>query len=185
MKDYLIKYRPFLIFLGKFFLTYLVLILIYQAFLGQYDTDKHEIDGMTQMVANQSEDILVLFNQDVAQRPMATEPSVVISIDSYPIVRVVEGCNAVSIMILFTAFIVAFSGKFLRTFGYIVFGIVAIHILNVVRIAVLVVGMVSYPEYGDFLHGVLFPLVIYGFIFLLWVLWINKFQHHAKKNSSS
>ncbi|MFY0483438.1 exosortase family protein XrtF [Flavobacterium sp. PLA-1-15] len=183
MKDYLINYRPFLIFLGKFFLTYLLLILIYQAFLSQYDSKKNEVDGMTQLVANQSEDILNMFNQDVAQRKMKTEPSVVIFIDSSPVVRIVEGCNAVSIMILFTAFIVAFSGKFLRTFGYIIFGIVAIHILNIFRIALLVVGMVNYPQYGDFLHGVLFPLVIYGFIFLLWVLWINKFQRYAKKNT--
>lgn len=183
MKDYLKKYRPFLVFLGKFFFTYLALIMLYQLFLSRYDAEKFEIDGMTQLVADQTEDLLVVFNQNVEQKPFKGEPSVLVFIDGKPIVRIVEGCNAVSIMILFAAFIVAFSGKFFRTFGYVVLGVLAIHILNVSRIALLTLGIKNYPDYENFLHGVLFPLIIYGFIFFLWVLWVNKFQQHAKKNT--
>lgn len=183
MKDYLIKYRPFLVFLGKFFFTYLLLIIIYQLFLNQYDAAKFEADGMTHLVANQTQSVLKAFDYDAKLVPLTNEPSVLVTVNRKPIVRVVEGCNAVSVMILFTAFIVAFSGKFLRTFSFIMAGILAIHILNVLRIALLIMGMLSYPEYDDLLHGVIFPLIIYGFIFLLWVLWVNKFQRYAKKNT--
>ena len=183
MKDYLIKYRPFLVFLGKFFLSYLLLIVIYQIFLNQYDAEKFETDGMTHIVASQTQNVLKTFDYEAKLIPLPGEPSILVTVDKKPIVRIVEGCNAISIMILFTAFIIAFSGKFLRTFGYILAGILAIHILNVLRIVLLIVGIINYPEYENLLHGVIFPLVIYGFIFLLWVLWVNKFQRHAKKNT--
>lgn len=172
-----------MVFLGKFFFTYLLLILIYQLFLNQYDAEKFETDGMTQLVARQAQDALAVFDYGAKLIPLPEEPSVLVMVDRKSIVRIVEGCNAVSIMILFTAFIIAFSGKFLRTFGFIIAGILAIHILNVLRIAFLVIGMINYPEYENLLHGVIFPLIIYGFIFLLWVLWVNKFQRHAKKNT--
>ncbi|RZK11378.1 MAG: exosortase family protein XrtF [Flavobacterium sp.] len=183
MKDYLIKYRPFLVFLGKFFFTYLLLIIIYQLFLSQYDAEKFEADGMTHLVADQTQMVLKAFDYNAKLIPLPGEPSILVTVDRKPIVRVVEGCNAISIMILFTAFIVAFSGKFLRTFGFIVVGILSIHILNVLRIPFLVMGMIHYPQYENLLHGVIFPLIIYGFIFLLWVLWVNKFQRYAKKNT--
>lgn len=172
-----------MLFLGKFFFTYLLLIVIYQFFLSRYDPNKFETDGMTQLVANQVEDVLVLFDYTVGQRPSQSEPSVLILINEKPIVRIVEGCNAISIMILFAAFIVAFSSKFINTFGYIITGILAIHILNIVRIALLIIGIINYPQYENLLHGVIFPLIIYGFVFLLWVIWVNKFQRYAKKNN--
>ena len=172
-----------MVFLGKFFLSYLLLIVIYQLFLNQYDAEKFETDGMTQLVAHQTQDVLTGFDYNAKLIPLPTEPSILVTVDKKPIVRIVEGCNAVSIMILFTAFIEAFSGKFLRTFGYILAGILAIHILNVLRIVLLIIGIINYPAYENLLHGVIFPLIIYGFVFLLWVLWINKFQRYAKKNN--
>lgn len=171
-----------MVFLGKFFFTYLVLIVIYQFFLSQFDAEKFENDSMTQFVADQTRDVLDAFGYVVELKPHNSEPSVLVLIDKKSVVRIVEGCNAISVMILFAAFIVAFSGKFLRTSGYIVGGVLAIHILNVLRIALLIVGIINYPQYEHLLHGVVFPLIIYGFVFLLWVLWINKFQYHAKKN---
>jgi hypothetical protein len=32
----------------------------------------------------------------------------------------------------------------------------------------------------SFLHGVLFPLFIYGVVFILWVIWVSKFSLYAK-----
>jgi hypothetical protein len=46
----------------------------------------------------------------------------------------------------------------------------------------LVVLMYHFPDYKEFLHGVLFPLLIYGTVFLLWIIWVNKFSFYAKKS---
>ena len=65
MKKYFILYKPFLLFLGKFLLTYLLLTFVYQIYLGQFDVKKNETDSFTKLVAQQTEDVLLFFNADV------------------------------------------------------------------------------------------------------------------------
>lgn len=96
-------------------------------------------------------------------------------IDRY-VARIVEGCNAVSVMILFASFVMAFAGKFKRTLAFILIGIILIHILNLFRIAFLATLLYHYPQHSHLTHGVLFPLIIYGFVFLLWVVWVKKYS---------
>ncbi len=181
LKKYFILYKPFLQFLGKFLLTYLLLTFVYQSYLGQFDVNKNETDGFTKLVAKQTEDVLLFFNCDVKTAPNSKEPSVNLYYNQKPMARIIEGCNALSVIILFISFIVAFSGKIKPTILYISSGSIVIHILNVFRIAALCVLMYYYPEQQHFLHGVLFPLFIYGVVFLLWIVWVNKFSNYAKK----
>ncbi|WP_278019687.1 hypothetical protein [Flavobacterium ginsengisoli] len=51
---------------------------------------------------------------------------------------------------------------------------------NILRIATLIVLSYNFPQYYRFLHGTFFPLVIYGYVFILWVFWINRFSKYAK-----
>jgi exosortase family protein XrtF len=109
-----------------------------------------------------------------------TEPSVKLFYKNKYISRIIEGCNGLSVIILFIAFVIAFSGKIKNTILFILFGTIVIHVLNVARIALLSIALYSYPEYEHFLHGVLFPLVIYGVVFILWVIWVNNYSSYAR-----
>jgi exosortase family protein XrtF len=166
--------------LGKFFLSYLLLTVVYQSYLDQFDTQKAEVDGLTEIVANQTEVILSLIDDQSYTMPHLKEPSVKLFYKNKYISRIIEGCNGISVIILFIAFVIAFSGKFKNTLLFIVIGSVIIHILNVLRIALLSIALYSYPEYEHFLHGVLFPLVIYSVVFILWVIWVNNYSSYAK-----
>jgi len=179
LKNLLQQYKPFLLFLGKFLLTYLVLTFIYQSYLNRFDTSKNEVDSFTQLVANQTKSVLTLFDAKAYIESHATEPSIKIIYKGQYISRIIEGCNALSVIILFMAFIVAFTGKFKQTLVFILFGSILIHILNITRIAMLCIALYRFPEYEHILHGVIFPLIIYGIVFLLWVIWVNKFSLHA------
>lgn len=170
-----------MLFLGKFLLTYLLLTFVYQIYLGQFDVKKNETDSFTKLVAQQTEDVLLFFNADVKTLPNSKEPAVNLYYNQKSIARIIEGCNALSVIILFISFIVAFSGKIKATILYIIGGSILIHILNVFRIALLCVLMFYYPEQQHFLHGVLFPLFIYGVVFVLWIIWVNKFSKYATK----
>lgn len=112
-----------------------------------------------------------------------SQSSVKIILENTYISRVVEGCNALSVMILFVSFVVAFLGKWKQTIMFILLGVITIHILNVLRIAFLSIALLHYPEQESLLHEVVFPLVIYGVVFGLWVIWVNKFSNYATKNS--
>ncbi|WP_276378807.1 exosortase family protein XrtF [Flavobacterium sp. H4147] len=178
MKKYLVQFRPFLIFIGTFFAAYIVLTVLYKLYLNSFSTT--EVDGITQFVGKNVEHLLEAFGYDVdVQRDIGASGLQVFFQNEY-LVRIIEGCNAISVIILFISFVLAFSGKLKATLLYILFGIVLIYILNVVRIALLTVLLFHFPEKGHFLHGVVFPLIIYGAVFILWVIWVNKFSKYAK-----
>ena len=185
MKNYFVQYRPFLLFLIKFFLVYFVLTFLYQYYLKYFDSAfLFQVDGFTQLVANQVNNVLMFLGYDSSIMPHTNEASVKLILNHIFVARIVEGCNALSIMILFVAFIVAFSGKWLHTILFIIGGCLLIHVLNVLRIVMLSIALLQYPEQEHLLHGVVFPLFIYGVVFGLWVVWVNKFSLHVRKNPS-
>ena len=181
LKKYLILYKPFLLFLGKFSLTYLLLTFFYQTYLYQFDVQKFEIDGLTVLVAKHSKDVMIFFDADVRIAPNLKESAINLFYNQVHIARIIEGCNGLSVIILFVSFIVAFSGKLKTTILYILGGSLIIYVLNLLRIVLLCVLMYYYPEYEHILHAILFPLFIYGVVFILWIIWINKFSKYATK----
>ncbi len=183
MKDLLLQYKPFLLFLGKFIASYLILTIVYQFYLGRFDEKNAEVDSFTQIVADQSVTVLSWFDSKAYTMPHLTEPSVKIIYKGKYISRIIEGCNAISVVILFISFVIAFTGKFKNTILFILFGSILIHVLNIARIALLCIGLYHFPNLEHLLHGVIFPLVIYGVVFLLWVIWVNKYSMYAAKTS--
>lgn len=179
MKNLLLHYRPFLLFLGKFIASYLILTFIYQSYLNRFDEKNAEVDSFTQCVAGQSAAVLSWFDSKSYTMPHLTEPTVKLFYKGKYISRIIEGCNAISVMILFIAFVIAFTGKLKNTIAFIVLGCILIHLLNIGRIALLCVALYNFPKFEHLLHGVIFPLVIYGVVFLLWVMWVNKYSVYA------
>ncbi len=159
--------------------SYLILTFIYQTYLNRFDGQNAEVDTFTQSVAIQSAAVLSWFDSQSYTMPHLKEPSVKLFYKGKYISRIIEGCNALSVIILFISFVVAFTGKFKKTILFITFGTVLIHILNIGRIALLCVALYNLPQYEHLLHGVIFPLVIYGIVFLLWVIWVNKYSLYA------
>ena len=98
------------------------------------------------------------------------------------VARVVEGCNSVSVIILFVAFMVAFAGRLKPTFFYTLAGGVLIYAVNIIRIAILSIGLYNYPWRREILHTAIFPLIIYGMVFILWMFWVNRFSSINKKH---
>ncbi|WP_188360552.1 exosortase family protein XrtF [Flavobacterium orientale] len=184
MKNYFTQYKPFLTFLAKFFLTYAVLTLLYQYYLSQYDVAKNENDRFTEVVASQTQKTIIFFGHSSEIQPHESEPSYKLFVNQKYVARVVEGCNAVSVMILFVAFVLAFKGKLITTMIFKLSGCLLIHLLNIIRIALLSIALFYYPQHEHILHGVIFPLVIYGVVFLLWIIWVNKFSVYAKTTST-
>ncbi len=178
MKKYLAQFKPFLIFVSIFFLTYIVLTLVYKFYLNHYGAI--DLDGISLFVGKNVEFLLRLFDYNIIIQKSSQNPWLEIILNNMFLARLIEGCNAVSIMILFVSFVAAFSGKLSKTLLFILFGIVTIYILNVLRIALLIVLLFYFPEKTSLLHEIVFPLIIYGYVFLLWIFWINRFSKYAK-----
>ncbi len=180
MKKYFILYKPFLFFLGTFFLTYIGLTFLYQHYLNGFEDNK--IDSITRMVSENTEQVLRLFNDESSVEESTTQPYMKLFFKEKYVARIVEGCNAVSVVVLFISFVVAFSGKLHTTLLFIFGGSLLIYLLNILRIAALSALIFYYPKQESFLHEVLFPLYIYGVVFILWLIWVRKFSRYASKD---
>ncbi len=174
------KYKPVLRFLAIFIGSYLVFVSLYQLFLTYGGSSRYFPDYITHNVAKQSQALITAFGYDMKVEPSTWEPAMNLTMNGKTLARVVEGCNAVSVMLLFVSFMLAFFGDVKRTLLFIFGGVVLLYGMNVLRIALLTIGIYEYPEYADVLHGTIFPAVIYGTVFLLWLGWINSYKKPVK-----
>ncbi|WP_348798332.1 exosortase family protein XrtF [Flavobacterium adhaerens] len=178
MKKYFIYYKPFLFFLASFFGCYILLTFLYQFFLKDYKDVT--VDPVTRVVAQNTETLISFFSSNVHTEVVFGEPFVKMYFQDLYMFRIVEGCNAISVVILFISFVVAFSGSLKNTLLFILGGSLVIYILNVIRIALLLFLLYYFPEQNDLWHDIFFPLIIYGLVFILWIIWVNKFSKYAK-----
>ncbi len=174
------KNKAVIKFLLTFFGTYLILALVYQLYLtfGQSTTFYPEL--ITHIVALQSEQLIAAFGYETFITESPYNLSMRIALNGEFVVQVVEGCNAVSVIILFLSFILAFKKTWKSTLLYIFAGSIIIYTLNVIRIALLTIGIYHYPQHTEFMHGTLFPVFIYGVVFLLWISWVRNFKKPEK-----
>lgn len=172
------KYKSVIRFILIFLGSYLVLLFIYQTYLVYGSSECYYPDIATHLVALQSESVINSFGYEVTIAPNKQQPSMNIMYSGRILVSVVEGCNAISIMLLFISFILAFFDGNKKTLLFIFAGLVIIYAINVLRIAILTVGIIEYPKHTELLHGTVFPTVIYGTVFLLWMGWVNTYKKH-------
>ena len=169
---------PILKVILRFIVIYLILLFAYQFYLNYFENSA--IDPFSKWVATQS---------NFCQNSLGYESQLVddaklhttwFYVNQNFISRMVEGCNAISIMILFVAFIFVFYKGF-KTFLFAALGLVVIHIMNVLRIAGLNIILVNFPQYDHMAHDYLFPAVIYGTIVILWLVWVKYFVLRYEK----
>lgn len=182
MKELFVKYKSVVKFILTFLLVYIVLSLLYKFYLQFSVGSKFYPDYITHAVSRQIEALLNVFGYNAEVIKHQDEPSMKLIVNGKYLARVIEGCNSISVVILFVSFIVAFSGKLKVTIVYVLLGSVLIYIVNLFRIGILTIGMYHYPWRKEVLHTVFFPAIIYGMVFLLWILWVNRFSNLKKKD---
>jgi len=176
------KRKSILLFLAKFFITYFLLFGLYSSHLHktQQKIPFFKCSPVTESVAHQTKAILNVFGYAVNTEAHTKELSVKLLVHDVYTARVIEGCNSISIIILFIAFVIAFPGPLKATLLYAVTGSFIIYAVNVLRIAFLTMALYKYPNEQEILHNLIFPSIIYGLVFLLWVIWVNVFSNYKK-----
>lgn len=173
LKALLLKYKSVLRFVVLFLGSYLLLSLLYGLYLNIAEGSEYPPDIITHLVARQSSSVINSLGYVASVVPDASEPTMQLYVENKFLARIIEGCNAVSIIILFMAFVIAFAERLKKTLLFILAGAVLIYAVNILRIVVLAVALYEYPEHKELLHGVVFPGLIYGMVFILWMLWIR------------
>lgn len=180
MKALFTKYKLVIRFIVIFLAVYTILTISYNVYLNVSDGSKFYPDYVTNLVAKQTNTLLNGIGYNASVIPHPNEASMKVIINEKFVVRIIEGCNAISIIILFISFVVAFAGKFKTTFIYCFAGSIIIYAFNLIRIVIFSVGLYHYPWRQEILHTVIFPMIIYGVVFILWMVWVNRFSKNMK-----
>jgi exosortase family protein XrtF len=167
------KYKSALGFIIKFFMVYAALTYVYSLYLSNFDG---EPDGVTRVVASQTEHIINWFGYTANVEEHASEPTMKLLVHGNYVGRIVEGCNSISVLILFITFVIAFTGNLKNTILFVLAGSVLVYLANLLRIVILGIGLYRFPDQEYLLHQIVFPTIIYGMVFLLWMFWVQKFS---------
>ncbi len=179
MKELFKKYKTVIRFVVLFLGGYLILSFFYAFYLKVFSGETYFPDFITNLVAKQSASLLQDFGISSFLTPDNLEQGMLLTIENNYSVVIVEGCNSVSVIVLFFSFIIAFAENFKKTFLFLFAGAVLIYIVNIMRIAILVVALYRYPQYEDILHSVVFPGIIYSLVFVLWMIWVRMLKTKA------
>lgn len=95
----------------------------------------------------------------------------------------VEGsCSGLKQFYQWTVLMLLFPGPWKKKLWYIPLGLVVIHLNNILRIVILSVVVVHWPQHWDFIHMWILRPFFYVVIFALWVIWVEEFK--GKKTKS-
>jgi exosortase/archaeosortase family protein len=89
------------------------------------------------------------------------------------VIGIEDPCNALELYVLYVGFIACFATTFKKSIAFIIFGCVAIYILNIARCTALAWIYLDHYSFFDFSHHYLFTTIVYVLIFILWA-WYTK-----------
>lgn len=100
----------------------------------------------------------------------------VIGVDGTGGLWIGDNCNGMSLFGLFSGFIIAFPGIWWKKIFFILIGVFLIELLNIFRVICLAILDTHSRAWTEFNHTYTFTIIIYGVIFLMWMVWVNKFS---------
>ncbi len=161
--------KPVVRFLVLFALLYVAWYLIYNFILKKYTGTDAFVVGSTVKV---TEAILRAFGYRLIEGVNYN----FMGIDGTVGIFVGEKCNGMDLFALFSIFVISYPGKWKRKLAFIPAGIVAIFFINVVRVVCLAIIETFSYELTVVNHTYTFTIFVYAFIFLLWMIWANRFS---------
>jgi len=130
-----------------------------------------------------SKGIISFFGYDVEMVRKTGLFSASLVLDNQAAVLVGTECGGLELIVLFVGFIIAYGGNKKVLLWFIPLGIATILLLNILRISALAIMALEYPQYLDFNHKYTFVIIVYGAIFWLWLVWINRFAYKHEVSS--
>jgi exosortase H (IPTLxxWG-CTERM-specific) len=95
-------------------------------------------------------------------------------------VNIRNGCNGVEAMLIFLAAVLAFPASWKSRLAGLGLGILAIQLVNLVRVVALFLTGVYFPRIFDTSHTVIWQTIVILFGVLLWIFWANRFAAPAE-----
>jgi exosortase H (IPTLxxWG-CTERM-specific) len=133
----------------------------------------HVVEPFTAGIASASGAVLDLLGQHVIQSgTILRSPKFAVNIRN--------GCNGVEAMLIFLAAVLAFPASWKSRLAGLALGILAIQIVNLIRVVALFLTGVYFPRIFDTSHTVIWQTIVILVGVLLWIFWANRFATPAE-----
>lgn len=176
-----LKSNSFAYFIVKASLLYTFCYLAYEFVIKRYTSIEQLF---IRLILNCCRGILDLFGfQTFASKEV--NDFQVFGIDGSTGVWIGGPCNGVTLMFLFAIFIVAYPGNKKAKLWYLPAGILAVYLINIIRIVSLALIAYYSPQYLDFNHTYTFTFIAYSAVFGLWMLWVKRFANNEDSEARS
>ena len=158
-------------------------------YIGWQATDYFPISGYIERLFNSASELL--FNQScwvlehVFKVDIITHKHVIGVMncnDTYSYIAVAPECTSLKQWLHWLFLMLLFPGPWKHKLWYIPLGLVVIEWINVVRVVGITLCMIPFPTRFDFFHDYLFKTLFYFFIFIMWMIWVEKFLHKKENN---
>ena len=101
--------------------------------------------------------------------------------DTYSYVTVAPECTSLKQWMHWLFLMLIFPGPWKHKAWYIPLGLVIVELTNVVRIVGICLFLRPFPNSFALAHDVIFKIMFYVVIFLMWMIWVEKFLHKKDK----
>lgn len=92
----------------------------------------------------------------------------------FPLLGIENTCNGFELIALYIGFLICIEGRISKKIFYITIGSILIHYANILRCWGLVELTLHDHNLFNFAHHYLYKILLYGFIFCLWLLYLRK-----------
>lgn len=151
-----------------FLTVFLVLLAGSFSLVALKPVNDHVIEPFTGGIAWVSGGVLDLIGQDVVR------DGTIIQSPRFA-VNIRNGCNGVETMLIFLAAVLAFPSPWGARLAGLALGIVAIQVINLVRVVALFLTGVYFPSLFDSSHTVIWQSIVILSGVVLWMFWAHRF----------
>lgn len=151
---------------------------LYAGWYLLYSLVLHPWDVLDRIVIDQlilwSGGILKMLGYALIPEPANAEHLRTIGVEGGHLLWIGDPCNGVGLFAVFLIFLVAYGGPWKHKLWFGTLGLLSIHFINALRVAALCIIVRIDYEWLNFNHDYTFYVVVYGWVFLLWYIWVKR-----------
>jgi exosortase H (IPTLxxWG-CTERM-specific) len=152
----------------QFLVLFVVLLGAGFTLISVHWVNDHVIEPFTGGIARASGATLNLLGQNVTMQGTVIR-------NARFAVNIRNGCNGVEAMLIFLAAVLAFPASWKSRLAGLGLGILAIQVVNLVRVVALFLTGIYFPKIFDTSHTVIWQTIVILFGVVLWIFWANRF----------
>jgi exosortase H (IPTLxxWG-CTERM-specific) len=159
---------------GRFVVRYVLLLVALFVVVAWRPVDDHVVGPYTTFVAREAAVVLRLLGEDVrVDGQVLSSPRFAVTI--------YNGCNGLEAILVFVAGVAAFPAPWRARLLGVGLGVVAVQVLNIVRVVSLYWVGVWRPDWFTTAHVLVWQTVVILFAVLLWLFWVQRYAPAAAR----